>query len=132
MKILNLNTKKLVPLGLLFAFTFSFAQQGHLEIHQDEALPRLLALKKVMNSSENHAGKYRIQIFSGDRVTAEAEKSTFDRALFGWNSTLVYETPNYKVWVGSYRTRLGADRALEKIKKEFPGAFIFKPKIKDK
>jgi hypothetical protein len=46
-------------------------------------------------------------------------------------SKLVYETPNYKIWVGNFRTRLEADRALVKVKSKFPTAFIFKPK-KDK
>ena len=39
-----------------------------------------------------------------------------------------YETPNYKIWVGNFKTRLEADRALQRIKRAFNSAFIFKPK----
>ena len=39
-----------------------------------------------------------------------------------------FETPNYKVWVGNFETRLEADRALRRIKRKFANAFIFKPK----
>ena len=54
-------------------------------------------------------------------VTGGAEKSQSDyRGAYGqWPSKMVHETPNYKVWVGSFRSRLEADRALLKIKKKF-------------
>ena len=39
-----------------------------------------------------------------------------------------FETPNYKVRVGNFRTRLEADRGLVKVQKEFKSAFVFKPK----
>jgi hypothetical protein len=41
---------------------------------------------------------------------------------------MVYETPNYKIWIGNFRSRLEADKALIKIKKKYINAFIFKPK----
>ncbi|GAK92069.1 hypothetical protein JCM19298_2557 [Nonlabens ulvanivorans] len=44
-----------------------------------------------------------------------------------WESILEYEAPNFKLWVGSYRNKLEAERALIEIKKDFPNAFILKP-----
>jgi len=44
-----------------------------------------------------------------------------------YRSSLEYETPNYKIWVGNFRSRLEADRALVKVKRKFTSAFIFKP-----
>ena len=41
---------------------------------------------------------------------------------------MVFNTPNYKIWVGNFRDRLEADRALLRIKKSYMNAFIFKPK----
>ncbi|MBR9757361.1 MAG: SPOR domain-containing protein [Algicola sp.] len=107
------------------------AQSGDLVINQDEKIETLIELKKALNTSENASKRYKIQIFSGNRSSAEAAKSKFSTELPNWTSKMVYETPNYKVWVGSFRTRLEADRALVKIHKEFPTAFIFKPKIKE-
>ena len=40
---------------------------------------------------------------------------------------IIYETPNYKVWVGSFFTQLEADKFLLKIRKKFKSAFIFRP-----
>ena len=42
---------------------------------------------------------------------------------------IIYETPNYKIWVGNYYTRLEADRNLIKIRKKFSSAFIFRPEL---
>ena len=39
-----------------------------------------------------------------------------------------YETPNYKIWVGNFRTQLEADRELRLLRKHFPNAFSLKPK----
>ena len=46
------------------------------------------------------------------------------------NIELIYETPNYKVWIGDFYTQLEADKKLLMIKKKYPEAFIFRPKPK--
>lgn len=130
MNFLDIKNKKICLCAILLIASIGYSQQGDIKINQDEAIPKLLTLKKVVNTSESNNGKYRIQIYSGDRKNAESQKSSFERKIPTLNSTLVYETPNYKVWVGKYRTRLEADRALVKIQEDFPSAFIFKPKDK--
>jgi hypothetical protein len=66
-------------------------------------------------------------LFSGDNNEASKVIKEY-RSLFPeWSSTIVFETPNYKVWVGNFRNSLEADRALLQIKKSFPAAFRFKP-----
>ena len=42
-------------------------------------------------------------------------------------ATMIYETPNYKVWIGNFFTRLEADKSLLKIRKKYKSAFIFRP-----
>ena len=112
-----------------YSTTTCNAQEGALTINQDDNIRRLLAIKKDMNSSEDAIDRYKIQVYSGNRSDAE-NAQTKVYSSFSWKTTLVYNTPNYKIWVGSFRTRLEADRALKKIKTKFPNAFIFKPKKK--
>ncbi|AEH01210.1 SPOR domain-containing protein [Lacinutrix sp. 5H-3-7-4] len=129
-----ISTKKISLFLLLTAgiYSVSNAQNGSLDISQDEEISNLLKLKKEINTEDNDTNRYKIQIFSGSRERAESMENSFDSSFNSWPSSLVYETPNYKVWVGNFRTRLEADRALMKIKKKFPtGSFIFKPKKKD-
>lgn len=83
-------------------------------------------VKKEM--SDNDTNRYKIQIYSGNRNGAESAKSNFESTYDQWTPIVQFETPNYKIWVGNFVTRLEADRALKKIKSEFPSAFIFKPK----
>ena len=131
MKILN-SKNSLYTLGFMVLFTsLSFAQQGNVIVNQDKEIDQLLNLKKTINTSENTSDRYKIQIYSGQRSEAESTQSNFRALSLEMPSKLVYETPNYKIWVGNFRTRLEADRALIKVKTKFPTAFIFKPK-KDK
>jgi len=115
----------------LFIFTLilnSHAQQGSLTINQDPRIDELIKFKKEIEYTSDN---YRIQIFSGERTKAENNQLNFKKYFSEYSSKLVYETPNYKIWVGHFRTRLEADRALKKVKFKFPYAFIFKPKKKN-
>ncbi|WP_452223915.1 SPOR domain-containing protein [Lacinutrix chionoecetis] len=130
---MNRKSLKTLCLSVALAFTTStfFAQQGSVTVNQNAEIPALLELKKEINNEDEDSDRYKIQIYSGSRTTAESTENSFDSSFNSWRSKLVYETPNYKIWVGSFRSRLEADRALMKIKKKFPSAFIFKPKKKD-
>ncbi|MBT8393528.1 MAG: SPOR domain-containing protein [Flavobacteriaceae bacterium] len=112
---------------LLISFNL-FSQQGTVIINQDKEIEALLKLKKTIKSSSDG---YKIQIYSGlSRSAAEASRTEFLENYSDWSSSIEYETPNYKIWVGNFRNRLEADRALIRIKKTFMNAFIFQPKKK--
>lgn len=128
MKILKMKISTFTVVCILFLTNLGFAQQGNVEINQDKDIDKLLTIKKEMNESENTSDRYRIQIYSGNRSEAEKSESSFKSLNLDLVSKLVYETPNYKIWVGNFRTRLEADRALVKVKSKFPTAFIFRPK----
>lgn len=127
-----LKRKKFILTAVLVTgFTFiSQAQEGHVTINQDERIPELLDLKTKMVKDSRIGERYRIQLYSGDNSKASKIIKEY-RALYpDWPSTVVYETPNYKVWVGNFRNSLEADRALLKIKNTFPAAFRFRPEKK--
>ena len=85
-------------------------------------------MKKELNKDDASSKKYKIQIYSGSLSVAQNEEAKYKKEYTKWSSTHVYETPNHKIWVGNFRTRLEADRALKEINKTFERAFIFKPK----
>lgn len=122
-------TKKTKLLSLTIIFLLCgklMAQQGSITINQSADINTLLKLKKEVIASEQ---QFKIQVFSGaSRSDAETVKSAFDSKYSDISSSLEYETPNYKIWVGNFRNRLEADRALLRIKKNYANAFIFKPK----
>lgn len=109
----------------LFSFSNLQAQQGTVEVNQDKQIDVLLKVKKDVSSSE---ANYKIQVYSGNRPGAEKAHLDFKNSFGEWSSSMEFETPNYKIWVGNFETRLEADRALVKIKQKFANAFYFKPK----
>ena len=45
------------------------------------------------------------------------------------SASIIYETPNYKIWVGNFYNQLEADKKLIEIRKKFRSAFIFRPEL---
>lgn len=102
------------------------AQEGKDHLTQEEKINQLLELKAEMTISDKLDDRYKIQLFYGDNGEANEVIKEY-RKEYNYPSRIAYEEPNYKVWVGNFRNRLEADRALLEIKKKFPSAFIPKP-----
>ncbi|WP_159021902.1 SPOR domain-containing protein [Formosa sp. L2A11] len=130
MKTLKIKLIALTGFCVLSLSTKAIAQQANIDLTQDKKIDKLLEVKKEMNQDKNATDRFRIQIFSvtTDRSAANRALSRYNAEFKQWESTLLFETPNYKIWVGSFRTQLEADRALVEIKEKYPNAFILKPK----
>jgi hypothetical protein len=100
------------------------AQEGVVQINKSTEIDQVLALKKELNKEQ---GYIKIQIYNGNRKGAETTLLSFKTDFPNHFVEMKYETPNYKIWVGKFRTRLEADRELLVVKKLFPNAFPFKP-----
>ncbi|GAL66267.1 SPOR domain-containing protein [Jejuia pallidilutea] len=125
---MNLKNSFLSVILIVLSFTFGYSQEGKVTINQDDRIKELLELKKEMNRNETDSRRYKIQVYSGNRGGAQDAQKDFADTFAQWRPVMHYETPNFKVWAGNFSTRLEADRALKKIKRKFPAAFIFKPK----
>ncbi|MEP2937442.1 MAG: SPOR domain-containing protein [Gilvibacter sp.] len=125
-----INTLLISSVLLLATTSISYAQQGQVSVNQDAMIPQLLELKKDLEKRNKLSDGFTIQIFSGERSRANAVINRYRSTFAAWPATLEYETPNYKVWVGNYASRLAADRALLEIQAKFPAAFIFQPERK--
>ena len=108
--------------------TTLFGQNGNIEINQSNKLDSIIKLKRELNSKIQNL---RIQIYSGDRDNAEQIIKEFIEIFNDTTADVIYETPNYKVWVGNYYTQLEADKRLIEIRKKFRSAFIFRPEIQE-
>ena len=111
-----------------YSYTNLFGQNGNIEINQSNKLDSIIKLKKELNSKIQNL---RIQIFSGDRDNAEQIIKEFIEIFNDTTADVIYETPNYKVWVGNYYTQLEADKRLIEIRKKFRSAFIFRPEFQE-
>lgn len=114
---------KILLISLLFT-SAALAQEGSVRIQKSAEIDRVLTLKKELNKEKEFI---RIQIFSGERLEAESTLKDFKSDFPEQTVEMKYETPNYKIWVGKFKTRLEADRELRVVKKSYPAAFRIIP-----
>ncbi|WP_304132022.1 SPOR domain-containing protein [Mesonia mobilis] len=125
------NKLNIIP--VLFAATclliFSSSKlNAQTSIEADPLIQELVVLKAKMVENNTLNERYKIQLFYGSNLNeANKVKKEFETTYSEWRSDIVFETPNYKVWVGDFRNRLEAERAFVKLKKDFKSAIIFKP-----
>ena len=104
-------------------------QNAEVNIIQDSKIPKLLDLKTKMTKNNDLTDNYKIQIMGyGDLNDANSVLNKYKTNIDKWPGTVAYQTPNYKVWVGHFNTRIEADRALIEVQRVFPNAFVFEPK----
>jgi len=114
----------------IFFFIINFsseAQNSRVNTTQSIEIEKIIEIKKELNKNKS---MLRIQIFNGSREDANKIKGKFENIKVDSIIDMVYETPNYKIWIGNYKTQLEADRKLLEIKRYFPDAFIFRPILK--
>ena len=71
---------------------------------------------------------YWIRIYSGSTHSARDEayetKARFLKKYEGIRNDVIYDDPNFKVYIGGYRSKSETLKLLTKIKRDFPTAFI--------
>ncbi len=120
--------KYLLTYCLVLMINLSSSQNGVIEINKNHLIDTLINLKKEISKNTYNL---KIQIYSGKRDKAIDLINFYKKNDLEIDIEIVYETPNYKVWIGNYYSQLEADRELLKIKKRHPEAFIFRPKPKN-
>ncbi|MDD2673561.1 MAG: SPOR domain-containing protein [Flavobacterium sp.] len=111
---------------LIFAFNAT-AQDGNITVNQDYKFEQLLNEKRKTNVSNAVNDRYKIQIFSGESDKAKNTLNQFRQEFSTLDGTIIFFTPNYKVWIGNFKTRIEAERNLIAIKKSYTNVHLIKP-----
>ena len=127
MKILFRKKNILFFLFATFSTCYINAQNQNVTVNQDPKFDQLLSEKRKINTSINTNDTYKIQIFSGKSEEAKKTLSDFKREFNTIDGTIIFNTPNYKVMVGNFKTRIEAERNLAEIKKRYKSVFLIKP-----
>jgi hypothetical protein len=102
------------------------------EVYQSDTLETTLRKHVASNADRTLAG-YRVRIFFDNRQTARvASEETLKRFESLYHDVVAYRTyanPYFKVTVGDFRTKSEAMALLERIRYEFPSAFVVKENI---
>jgi hypothetical protein len=103
------------------------AQEQNISINQDPKFEQLLNEKRKINTSLTVNDCYKIQIYNGGSENAKKTLNEFRQEFSNIDATIVFNTPNYKVWVGNFRTRIEAERNLANIKDRYKNVLLIKP-----
>ena len=87
----------------------------------------------IMTNAESPLAGYRVRIFFDNKQSArnesEATLKRFESLYHDVSAYRSYANPYFKVTVGDFRTKSEAMELLERIKNEFPSAFVVKENI---
>jgi len=104
------------------------SESGHIEVIQPIQVENLLKMQIANNRLQKGIPGYRIHIFSQSGQTArqkmEETRVNFMRNFPDIEAHWDYNTPNFQIFVGDFRTKNEALYHLKKIEKQFPRAFI--------
>nr|WP_240961868.1 translation initiation factor IF-2 [Nonlabens sp. Ci31] len=120
------NPSTLLLTLALFTVAFQVIAQESQPVNK-QRIDQLISTKIAMDRSGDFKDRFTIQLFYGDRDKAITTKENYDALNLPWKAELKWESPYHKIWVGTYRSRLEADRALLNIKEDYKDAFILKP-----
>jgi cell division protein FtsN len=108
-----------------FSVAVGFAQQGQVNIQQDDKIADLLDIYKSSNESHEY---YRIQVGFGSYSKAQSIKENVDIDFPGLSSKIDFDSPTYRVRVGRFKTKLEAERKFKEVRIKYPDAMLLKPK----
>lgn len=107
-------------LALLFCgISASFGQNNTV---QNDTLAKFIEKKRAYN--KKFGSGYRIQLYNGFETEAKKTRAKFRIKFPDVKTYIVYKSPEWKIQVGNYKTKLEADRALLAFKDEFYGAIV--------
>ena len=107
-----------------------FSQTKKSNIEQDEKIEKLLVEKRKNNSAITINDKFKIQIFFGNIEESKKTLIAFKKDFSQTDGTIIFSNPSYKVWVGSFKSKIEAEKAIITIKKKYPSSVIIEPNKK--
>jgi hypothetical protein len=100
---------------------------------QDDKVDLLVSKHIQINQNQQGIDGFRIQIFfdsgNNSKTKAQSIHESFLAKYPNIGVYLTFKSPNYKVRVGDFRTRLDAQRFLNEIIADYPNAWIIDDRI---
>ncbi len=121
---------KLKPFCFLVFLGFTFiahSQEPALLVNTPQSLDDVLERKLTIDKKRLANNQFTIQIFSGNYEMAQVFLDSFRQVFPDKYAKLSFETPNYKIRIGKFGSRLEGIQTLDSIRIKFPDAFLLKP-----
>lgn len=127
MRILGISKVVFIFIFTAFYCVAIQAQTSKNNTISEDKVAHLIVEKRKINNFIHSNDRYKIQIFSGEIEKAKKIILQFKQEFYDIESTIIFNTPNYKVWVGNFKTRMEAERNLIEIKKKYKNVLLIKP-----
>ena len=127
---MKITTSRKAIYSIISLFSLGFClhtQSQNITVNQDAKFEQLLSEKRKINTSINIRDSYKIQIFIGGSENAKKILNEFKQNFANIDATIIFNTPNYRVLVGNFKTRIEAEHNLLDIKKKFKNVLLIKP-----
>ena len=112
---------------------FSLAQETSIKVEKDSIIltdsEKHKALLEAFISYQKGRGDYRIQIYSGPLDKTEELLKNLDESFSEWPRSIDFESPSFRLRIGTFKTRLEAEKNLIAVRKRYPAAVLLKPQI---
>lgn len=128
-----LAKKAAVDSSLVGRDVFQFVKDGGSVTINQSATVEAAFPEYLKKNAEKKKNGYRIRIFFDNKQSARAQSEEVEKLFIEqfpqYPVYRTYTNPYFKVAVGDFRSKSDAVRVLEKIKREYPKAFIIKDVI---
>lgn len=115
---------------IVFLHIKTYSQEKKKNIESNTAIDQILTEKRRLNSSIYVNDNYKIQIYFGGLDDSKKALIEFKKQFKKYDGTILFNNPNYKVWIGSFKHKIDAERNLNILKKKYPEAIIIIPNKK--
>ena len=118
--------------SIFFALIFFNVSSQNLnkKINDNPKFLKLIELSKNANNEYFKSNYFSIQVYSGTYNEADSIMNFVKEKYINDSIYFFFETPNYKVQLGKYRSKIEAQKCLREVLKVFKSAFILKPNTK--
>ena len=127
-----MTVRKVLIFGMVLmvqAWAWSQGREGDLRVESSARINELIAQKTEYNKEKNSYPGYKIQIYYGSEKQCYEIQDEFKKLFPKIPTSIVFSTPQWKLQVGNYRTRLEADKSIVSIKEEYPAAIVLATNI---
>ena len=117
-----MKSKRIALLFLFFFIAISHSTYSQKKTTKLEEIRNIISKKRNFNKEFGFG--YRIQLYNGNEQQARQILTRFNVDFPNRFSKLVYNSPEWKVQVGNYKTKLEADKDLIKFQKKITGIIV--------
>ena len=107
-----------------------YSQNLNQKINENPKFLKLIELSKIANNEYFRSSYFSIQVYSGTYKEADSIMNFVKDKYINDSIYFFFETPNYKVQLGKYKSKIEAQKSLREVSKVFKSAFILKPNTK--